>query len=211
MVRRCRRRRRAHTCRSARPDASLRRKRLLGCEWGLGKTGVFIPAITALSASFASLASSVSLFTGFRICDLLGLVWDGERSPPRRLTPLMLPAPAGTPHHAPSLPRGHFARTGAAVRYPQQSPLRRPHIGPPCQRRVRRVRRRDRRDRRRDRRDLRVTAVTGAVTAVIGVVSSSPVVCRGRRRAGRDHRDRRDRRDRRTARLTSTVSFRQYG
>ena len=96
MVRRCRRRRRAHTCRSARPDASLRRKRLLGCEWGLGKTGVFIPAITALSASFASLASSVSLFTGFRICDLLGLVWDGERSPPRRLTPPRMPTPATT-------------------------------------------------------------------------------------------------------------------
>ena len=41
------------------------------------------------------------------------------------------------------------------VRYPQPSPLRRTHDGPPCRRRIRRDRRRDRRDQRLDSSDWR--------------------------------------------------------
>ena len=74
-----------------------------------------------------------------------------------------LPAQACTPHHAPSLQRGCIVRTGPAVQYPQPSPLRRLHDGPPCWRRVRvfgAV----------TAMTSTVTAVTGTVTAVIGVV-----------------------------------------
>ena len=68
--------------------------------------------------------------------------------------------------------RGSFARTGPAMRYPQQSPLGRPHVGPQSRRRVRRDRRRDRRDRHRDRRDLRCDCRDRHRAAVISVVSS---------------------------------------
>ena len=66
-------------------------------------------------------------------------------------------AVAGTPHHAPSLPRCRFACTGPAVRFRHPSPLRRPTSA------------------RRGRAGavsamIGVTAVTSAVSAVTGAV-----------------------------------------
>ena len=81
---------------------------------------------------------------GSGFCALLGLVWDGERSPPAADAA----AVAGTGHRAPSLPRGSFARTGPAARYPQKL------SGVPTS----------------ARRAGAVSAAFGAVTAVIGTV-----------------------------------------
>ena len=159
--------------------------------WAITQAGGESHRFSGISAYKGSI--SVAIDAGVDEAILYLQSGHGQALPARAY--MQICVPGSLPRAKPAACRvaaGCFARTGLAARYPKLSPHRRPHVDPPCRRRVRRVRRLDlhdrcryRRDQRRDRRDrcrelrdwgrLPSCAAAGAAPAVTAVTAVTGV------------------------------------